>query len=445
MANYVDNFEIDNSEILIRDHDVYENMRFKGGTILLVGDSGFTRMPEDVETLIKNITKAENVINLSVGGANWSGVYTQLSTYTGARPDLILMINVSSSVTSSSNIGDRLGTPDVFNMNVNDLDTTQFMLMKKCLKFIRENFAETHTCTLFRFTPPEKQKALWHYYKFYCSQILMQWGFPYIDMDAVYDFTYGIETDYLDEDGLHLSAEGYERVYKTISHMLNSGSVNQYLEPPTTFYVPSSVTQQLETDGISTQATLYAYEVLKWVADNCYYRSFGYNETYNAIELSGEAYVTRYNTSTVINYAFKLQRHYSVSSQLNRYDIIWVFRGRNIKIVKRDNNDLKIYNDIQSGFYYGENGGVDIATLPDGDYMFNGVATRTTGAANFPVELGGLLIVRTMKTSYFQEQKNLITEGFRSYLYIVNNNNNVYVGHSTGTGTITWNQLALVQ
>ena len=291
MANYVDKFEIDSSEILIRDHDIYDNMRFKGGTILLVGDSGFTRMTEDTIALIKDITKADNIVNASVGGANWSSVYTQLSTYVGAKPDLILMINVSSSLTSSiHNIGDILGNPDIFNMNVDDLDTTQFMLMKKCLKFIRDNFASAHTCTLFRFNPPEKDKSLWHYYKFYCSQILLEWGFPYIDMDCLYDFTYGIETDYLDEDGLHLSPEGYERVYKTLAHMLNSGAVNQYLEPPTTFFAPSSITQQLEADSISTQSTIYAYEAIKWVSQHCYYRGCGNNGTLNDTEISGRVF-----------------------------------------------------------------------------------------------------------------------------------------------------------
>lgn len=246
------------------------NTFYGGANILLMGDSSIS----DMFTYLKLDEYMPNCVvnSVAVGGAKWIDVATTQFNNIETTPDIIVVLCGSNDISyASSNYdfsGDYFGKPLVTNHTYNDVPTTSFDAIKSFMGKVRATYPKAQVYGLLRADHPSYGNDLWHYFKYYEAQILVEWGASIIDTQELLNFAYWVNEQKAwatASDGQHYSAEMYDRYQKKLANLLNSGCPSTYSENIPSYFCCETIGDGSQINNSLTQACL----AIDWALTNC--------------------------------------------------------------------------------------------------------------------------------------------------------------------------------
>ena len=406
------------------------NKLVRGKSVVMIGDSSIGQMTQEEIDLLK-LAMPDCTITKTATAARWTNVYDAVRNYAG-DPDIYILLAGSNDLVSNETVADTCGAPDIALQHGIVGDTTAFNSMRLTLDYIRANHPRAEIYCLQRANHPQKRRSAWYYFKYYEAAIMKEYGVPVIDTNDILNLTYWSDDQkaiYVQSDGLHYTHEMYIRYLTTLGYMLESNVTPSDMELPNCFYAPASV---LDSNLSSFDPANIAAAV-RWVFEHCYTRAGGNQGQY----LAGGVIVP-VGGSTVF-YEFEGNGSYSTNMQTFMHCRSIVKRPDELLFIESNASGDPIINSlIMSEAFYDSTDPKDLASLPDGDYVF--LAAVAQASTNFPAgnTSGGHVTVRRNRT------RAGLPNGNGLFTFHAYSSNKLYIGTNVGTGSITWAEVQKV-
>lgn len=402
--------------------------------IVLAGDSNWASMPDSSLERLRTIMNA-TTSNISVGGAKWSDVYTQITSYSGPTPDIIIINALGSDILGNIwqyDLGGIWGAPDVRDHTIPDLtdasQQTTFNYMKGTYEFIRNTYPRAFLYVMVRANRFGKPRSSWYYLKFYEQQIAQEWGVPVIDGNNIMNITGFNSTQlaiFCQNDGVHYNTTGYNRLADVLAYMLESNGTISYSQMPDQYFVPSS-----EIDSsYGSQDIRNLRPMCLWVCQHCapmYTNHWGLNG--RAVAKKNSSFESVKFTANV---AYNDYLEYDATGMmfLNNKDIVQI-TGTNY-----NGNEIRSASEVIIRHVITDAADIDINNIQPGMYSISDTAaTALITDGKLPAgTAGGTLIACKLRDPADAPSAN----DNRMYIYL-SKNRGFYVGSNWASGDPTW-------
>lgn len=388
-----------------------------GKTIAILGDS--TGKLFDTFNHFAEYTNA-TIVNVSVNGAQWDNVLTQLSNLT-VTPDFMIVVCGSNDINAAPSywLGHKLGAPDLNDHTVKN-DGTTFDNIKKFCTNARDAYPRCEIIGLLRADHPHIDRAKWEYYKYFETMILSEFGVPCIDIQAIANLAYFNSSEAawaIQNDGLHYTDPMMDRLTRHMVDILkNAWMYNISANKPNCYYADYELSSYSPTGWA---------EACMWVAKHCYHKgntSSGWFDEICTVFCRNEGGAE----ADAFVRASMLTTDYNARITIYANDRVWYAIC---------NLNTSTVTSINEGVYRWQTPSTqNISNLPTGMYPFGGAVYSEY--TNMPPASGGytIWVARLYTTSG--------AEGFGTYLAMKLGDARAYVGYDSGVGTtITWRQI----